>query len=168
MEQDDMYDDDVDLFGALPRTTETTPGEFERLVEQLRREGFFQTRRRVPRWVSALAAAAAIFVVGAIGGAVIGARYARENSLEQLLARTDLTVSERVLLLQRAGSAYVRAAQSYADATTHVDSTAVEVASRVLLGAAHAVARSGLDAGLSKDLSTVLTPVVNHKPVIWF
>jgi hypothetical protein len=49
-----------------------------------------------------------------------------------------------------------------------VDSTAVEVASRVLIGAAHAVARSGLDAGLSQGLSTVLTPVVNRKPIIWF
>jgi hypothetical protein len=95
-------------------------------------------------------------------------RYAQRNSLEQQLARTDLTVSDRVLLLQRAGSAYVRAAQGYADATAHVDSTAVEVASRVLLGAAHAVARNGLDAGLSHGLTTVLTPVVNRKPVTWF
>jgi hypothetical protein len=79
---------------------------------------------------------------------------------------------QRILLLQRAGSAYVRAAQAYADATAHVDSAAVEVATQVLIGAAHAVARSGLDAGLSQDLSSVLTsavaPIVNRKPVIWF
>ena len=164
MEHDEMLGDDADLFTDLPRTLPPTPGEFERIVEQLRREGFFRRRRRLARWIGGLAAAATIFALGTLAGA----RYTHENSLEQQLARKDLTVSERVLLLQRAGSAYVHAAQAYADATAHVDSTAVEVASRVLLGAAHAVARNGLDAGLSQGLTTVLTPVVNRKPVIWF
>jgi hypothetical protein len=90
-----------------------------------------------------------------------------------MLDRKQLSVADRVLLLQRAGSAYVRAAQSYADATAHVDSNAVEVASRVLLGAAHAVARSSLDAGLSERLTTAMQPVVApaspaRKPIIWF
>jgi hypothetical protein len=164
MEHDENAGDDLDLFTDLPRTLPPTPGEFERIAAQLRREGFFRPRRRLSWWLGGLAAAAVIFAVGAIAGA----RYARQNSLEQQLARRDLTIADRVLLLQRAGSAYVHAAQSYADATAHVDSTAVEVASRVLLGAAHAVARNGLDAGLSKGLSTVLTPVVNRKPMIWF
>jgi len=168
MEQDEIGDGGFDLLDELPRSTAVTPGEFERVVDQLRREGFFRTRRRVPRWMLGAAAALVIFALGGLAGSVAGARYARKNSLEQMLARQDLTVPERILLLQRAGSAYVHAAQSYADATAHVDSTAVEVASRVLLGAAHAVARNGLDAGLSQGLSTVLTPVVNRKPVIWF
>jgi hypothetical protein len=42
-----------------------------------------------------------------------------------------------------------------------------------LLGAAHAVARSSLDAGLSARLTTAMQPVVapdpaSRKPVIWF
>jgi hypothetical protein len=164
MEQDEMRDEGFDLFDGLPRTEAATAGELERVVEQLRREGFFRPRRRVARWAAGLVAAAAVFALGALAGA----RHARESSLEEMLTRTDLTVSDRVLLLQRAGSAYVQAAQAYADATVQVDSTAVEVASRVLIGAAHAVARSGLDAGLSQGLSTVLTPVVNRKPIIWF
>ena len=91
-----------------------------------------------------------------------------------MLARRDLTPAERVLLLQRAGSAYVRAAQSYADATAKSDSNAVEVASRVLIGAAHAVARNSLDAGLSARLTSALQPgaviaaPVARKPIIWF
>ena len=162
MQHDDEFDDD--LFAELPRTTALTPGQFERLADRLREEGLLQPTPRVPRWIGGIAAAIAIFALGTFAGV----RYAERNSLEQQLARNDLTVSDRVLLLQRAGSAYVRAAQAYADATAHVDSTAVEVASRVLLGAAHAVARNGLDAGLSHGLTTVLTPVVNRKPVTWF
>jgi hypothetical protein len=164
MEHDDSLDDELDFLGDLPRTASLTPGEFERLAERLRDEGLLRPRRHPLRWLGAAAAAAAIFALGAFAGA----RYAQKYSLEQMLARTDLTVAERVLVLQRAGSAYVRAAQGYADATAHVDSTAVEVASQVLLGAAHAVARNGLDAGLSHGLTTVLTPVANRKPVIWF
>jgi hypothetical protein len=153
-----------EFLAELPRTAALTPGAQDRLVEQLRREGFFQRRSGALRFGAIAAAAAAIFAVGLYAGA----RYARQNSLEDMLARRDLTVAERVLLLQRAGSAYVHAAQSYADAAKHVDSTAVEVASRVLLGAAHAVARNNLDAGLSERLNTALTPVANRKPVIWF
>lgn len=164
MEHDETVGDELDVFADLPRTTPPTPGEFERIADRLRREGFFRPRRRWPKWAAGLAAAAVIFAIGAFAGV----RYARENSLEQQLARKDLSVADRVLLLQRAGSAYVHAAQAYADATAHVDSTAVEVASRVLLGAAHAVARNGLDAGLSQGLTTVLTPVVNRKPLTWF
>lgn len=140
------YDDDeLRWFAALPREEALAPGETDRAVARLRREGFF-VRRRVRRdWIAgAIAAALVLFAAGvAVGNAI-----ARRNSLEVMLARTDLSVGERVLLLQRAGSAYVHAAQSYADATAHVDSSAIEVASRVLIGAAHAVARNGLDAGL--------------------
>jgi hypothetical protein len=164
MDHDEELNYDAEMFADLPRTAALTPGEFDRLAVRLRDEGLLRPRHRVTRWAGALAAAAAVFALGVFAGV----RYAQRNSLEQQLARADLTVSDRVLLLQRAGSAYVRAAQGYADATAHVDSTAVEVASRVLLGAAHAVARNGLDAGLSRGLTTVLTPVVNRKPVTWF
>lgn len=170
MHRDDEMDGPLDAFVQLPRTAELTPGAEERLVDALRRDGFFQ-RRRGQRWQwGAVAAIAACAVFAA--GLAAGARYARRNSLEDMLARKDLSTAERVLLLQRAGSAYVLAAQSYASATAHVDSNAVEVASQVLLGAAHAVARSSLDGGLSERLSTVLTPAsaksTNSKPVIWF
>ncbi len=160
------HDDDeiAELLSALPRTAALQPGQADRLIEQLRREGFFQRRTRMLRFTLGAAAAIAIFALGALAGT----RYARRNSLEEMLARKELTVAERVLLLQRAGSAYVKAAQSYADATAHVDSTAVEVASRVLMGAAHAVAKSSLDAGLSARISSALQPVANRKPVIWF
>ena len=159
-----LDDETLRLLETLPRTAPVDPGQADRLIAQLRREGFFQPRRRPLRWAIQTAAAAAIFAIGV----ALGTRYARQNSLEEMLARKDLTTSERVLLLQRAGTAYVRAAQSYADATAHVDSNAVEVASRVLLGAAHAVARTSLDAGLSDRLSNALTPVANKKPIIWF
>lgn len=165
------YDNDDVLrqLAELPRTAPLDPGETDRIVARLRQEGFFRARPRTLRRAIQAAAAAVIFAVGALAGS----RYAHRNSLEEMLARTDLTVADRVLLLQRAGSAYVRAAQSYADATAHVDSGAVEVASRVLLGAAHAVARSSLDAGLSERLTTAMQPVAAPmpaapKPVIWF
>jgi hypothetical protein len=172
MHHDDVPDRDDDLarlFTELPRTAPLEAGEAERLAVRLRREGFFQSPRRLVRRTLQAAAALVIFTLGAFAGS----QYARRNSLEEMLARKQLSVADRVLLLQRAGSAYVRAAQSYADATAHVDSNAVEVASRVLLGAAHAVARSSLDAGLSERLTTAMQPALapaspTRKPVIWF
>src|SRR6185295_1952714 len=110
--------------------------------QRLRAEGYFQRSGVLWRRTILAAAALALFAVGIATGSFA----TRRNSLEDLLARNDLTVPDRILLLQRAGSAYVRAAQGYADATARVDSTAVEVASRVLVGAAHAVARNRLDA----------------------
>jgi hypothetical protein len=169
-DQDDILDDDMlRRLAELPRTAPLDPRESDRIVAQLRREGFFRADRRALRWATWAAAAAVIFALGALAGG----RYASRNSLEEMLARKQLSVADRVLLLQRAGSAYVLAAQAYADATAHVDSNAVEVASRVLLGAAHAVARNSLDAGLSERLTNVLQPAVapaqsNRKPVIWF
>lgn len=154
----------VELLATLPRVEAVHDDERDRLIERLRGEGFFRSRRHPIRWVAGVAAAVFVFAAGVW----TGANYVQRHSLEGLLGRGDLTATDRVLLLQRAGSAYVRAAQSYADATAHIDSTAVEVASQVLLGAAHAVARSGLDAGVSQGLSRVLTPVINHKPIVWF
>jgi hypothetical protein len=172
MHHDDVpeHDDELArLFAELPRTTSVDAGDTDRIVERLGREGFFQARRRPFGWMLQAVAAVLIFVAGTFAGS----RYAHRNSLEEMLDRKQLSVADRVLLLQRAGSAYVRAAQSYADATAHVDSNAVEVASRVLLGAAHAVARSSLDAGLSERLTTAMQPVIApvspaRKPIIWF
>lgn len=166
--RDDEIDQPLGELADLPRTAELTPGADDRLVDALRREGFFHRRRGGWVWGLGAIAAGVVFTAGMFAGT----RYARRNSLEDMLARKDLSTADRVLLLQRAGSAYVSAAQSYATATAHIDSSAVEVASQVLLGAAHAVARSSMDGGLSERLSTVLQPVsakpANTKPVIWF
>lgn len=174
-----MHDDEVPieydaderrLFSELPREAPLASGESDRLIHRLRDEGFFHPRGRRLRW--GLAAAAAIVVFAA--GTATGRFMARRNSLEDMLTRSDLSVGDRVLLLQRAGSAYVQAAQSYADATAHIDSGAVEVASKVLMGAAHAVARNNLDAGLSARLTTALQPssvtpvAAPRRPVIWY
>jgi hypothetical protein len=165
------YDEtELALFAQLPREALVTPGEVDRVVNRLKTAGFFVRRERRLRGPLAAAAALVLFALGAAAGV----SYTRRNSLEEMLSRQELTPAERVLLLQRAGSAYVRAAQSYADATAKIDSNAVEVASRVLIGAAHAVARNSLDAGLSARLTSVLQPgaataaPVSRKPVVWF
>ena len=89
-------------------------------------------------------------------GSAFGSWRAERASIEGMLRQRDMLLAERVLLLHRAGSAYVQAAQSYADAARTIDSTAVEVASAVLLGAAQAVARSDMDGGLSPRLASLL------------
>jgi hypothetical protein len=166
------YDaDEARLFAGLPREEPVDPVEFDRLVGRLRREAFFHasTRGSLRGMMGAAAAAVMMFALG-VG---VGTYNARRGSLEDMLARPKLSVGERVLVLQRAGSAYVRAAQSYADATANIDSSAVEVASKVLMGAAHAVARNNLDAGLSARLASALEPstlrpAVDKHPVIWY
>jgi len=122
--------------------------------------------RRAPRTLTRLAAALALFALGA----VTGARVAARGSLERELARTDLGVADRVFLLQRAGSAYVTAANGYADATKRADSTAVEVANQVLRGAAHAVVRSSLNSRTASDILNVLQPrdSTARKPIVWY
>jgi hypothetical protein len=158
----------LDALTELRREQPLAPGETDRMVAVLRSEGLLRGRP-VARWPLLAAAAVIVFALGAFAGSA----YTRRGSLEDALARRDLTVSDRVLLLQRAGSAYVQAAQGYADATTRADSTAVEVASRVLVGAANAVARHNLDAGMAARLAEVLQPrvvpvSVSRKPLIWF
>lgn len=161
------YDADLNaLFDALPRETPAAGGRAaDRLVTRLRHEGFFTRRRNRIGWPIGIAAAAVLMALSAWGGWLAG----RQGSLDEMLARKDLTLSDRVLLLQRAGSAYVTAAESYASATARTDTTAIEVASRVLLGAAHAVARNHLDAGVAARLTNVLQPSATPpKPTIWF
>lgn len=148
----ELTDAERAMFAALPHERASEPAEEDRLVDALRADGYFRRRDSSARWVLQFAAAIALFAGGAYGGA----RYADRNSLERMLDRTDLTMSQRVLLLQRAGSAYVHAANGYADATATVDSSAMEVASQVLLGAAQAVARRSLDGGMTARLATML------------
>ena len=168
-DDDVLYEDDeLRAFAQLAREAPLTDGETDRIVRRLRRDGFFQARFHARR---ALVAAAALLLFAS--GALVGGFFARRGSLEDMLTRKDLSVPDRVLLLQRAGSAYVTAAQGYADATAHIDSTAVEVASRVLVGAAHAVARKSLDAGMAARLSAALQPTLvpaatTRSPVTWF
>lgn len=165
------------LLSSLPREMAPDAGVEQGLVKALRSEGFFERRtRRVP-WMLRAAAATLLILTGAVLGAAIGGRVARRTSLEAMLARGDLSLSDRILLLQRAGSAYVTAAHAYADATAQTDSTAVEVARQVLVGAAHAVVRSQLDAGVASRLTSVLKEPIarnvsraapNAPPIIWY
>lgn len=160
LEHDNQDDADVlRRLRELPRTTPIDPDGADRVIARLRREGFFGRRKPVLSWAIRAAAAILIFSLGALAGM----RYARRDSLDDLLVRGDLPASQRVLVLQHAGSNYVRAAEAYA---TQPDSTGAEVARQVLLGAAGAVARSGLETDVSKQLALLLTP--NRPPRVWF
>ena len=158
------------LFADLPRESSPPPRELDHLVSALKAEGFLRGRRRGVPWAAALAAAVVLMVVGGF----TGAQLARRSTLEAQLERTDLTVADRILLMQRAGSAYVRASNGYASAVARTDSTAVEVARNVLLGAAQAVARTNLDGGVSPGLAALMRanaaqPAAAHpQRVIWF
>jgi len=158
------------LFQELPRESSPTSQELDHLVTALRAEGFFHRRRGGQFWALQVAAAIILMVISG----VVGARIATRNSLEARLDRTDLSVADRILLMQRAGSAYVRASNGYASAVAQNDSTAIEVASRVLLGAAQAVARTNLDGGLTPNLAAALRATsapaapVQRQRVIWF
>ena len=167
------------LFAALPREGAADPRSTDRILETLRAEGLVRTpaspaAERRPAWrtrrgarvAARLAAAVAIFTAGSFTGTQI----AGHGSLERELARTDLSVAARILLLQRAGSAYVTAANGYADATKRADSTAVEVANQVLRGAAHAVVRSSLNSRTASDILNVLQPrdSTTRKPIVWY
>ena len=156
-------EEDLGLFAELPRELPVDDREVDRMVDRLRSDGLLRRTSRLWRNASLAAAAVILFALGA----ALGSYFTRRGSLEDMLTRRDLDVSDRVLLLQRAGSAYVSAAQGYADATSHVDSSAVEVASQVLIGAAHAVARSNLDAGMAARLAAALQPPP-PKPILWF
>lgn len=145
------------MFAALSRDSELNQLEEQRLVNALRSEGYF--KRPQPRfgWKLQAAAAVMLFIAGGAIGVQYGINYGARNSLEAQIARKDLTLTERVLTLQRAGSAYVNAANAYADATAVVDSSAIEVAREILKGAATAVARRSLDGGMSARLAIMLS-----------
>lgn len=170
---DRLIDDDAhlaSLFAQLPRETNLPPVEESRIAMALRDRGLLRSRSDAQRFLPLLAAGLVMFAVG-VG---VGNHVARRNSLDELLERHDLSVSDRVLLLQRAGSAYVRAAHQYSAATATSDSTAVEVAQQVFIGAAEAVARSNLGGPVSKRLAEVIRTSTVHsaperpQPVMWF
>ena len=147
--QYDFPHDDAERawLASLARTSEPAPGVENRVVASLRREGLVVRRRPVAPMLLGLAAALLLFV----SGVWVGARVARRGSLEAQLTRDDASAAERVLVLQRAGSAYIRAMQRVATAAPR-DSTAAEVATQALTGAAFAAARARLDSGLSPRL----------------
>jgi hypothetical protein len=168
-ELNELSSHEGELFAALPRESTPAPGSADRVVAQLRRDGMLPARPRISmrtRVILQAAAGLALMVAGAIGGHAYGTR----NSLEQALSRSDLTVVDRVRLLQRAGSAYVTAANGYADATKQADSTAVEVANTVLRGAAHAVVRSNLNTRTAGNLLVALggRDTTTHKSLLWY
>jgi hypothetical protein len=166
----DYDEEERKLFRLLPRESELVPGTEDRLLSALREEGFFRPRPRYARGLLHIAAAIALLLIGG----VVGGRIALRGTLEASLNQPRLSAGERVLLLQRAGSMYVRAANAYAEATAQTDSTAIEVASQVLIGAAQAVARSDLDGGLSPQLTAVLQKATqvrtanSSQPILWF
>jgi hypothetical protein len=159
------------LFARLPREATTIPGEERVVLRRLRGEREGSRSGGVPRWTMLAAAGIALAFTSGYVGARIGAARAERRSIEGALARSDLSIADRVLLMQRAGSAYVLAAQGYAAAAKGIDSAAVQVASQVLVGAARAVARSDLDGGLSAPLTVLLEQPLARptpQPVIWY
>jgi hypothetical protein len=158
------------LMSLLPRESMAGPDLEDQLVDALRAEGFFRKHHRLTRAVLQIAAAISLLLLGGW----VGGRIALRDSLEASLQQENLSAGDRILLLQRAGSLYVRAANAYAEATAQTDSTAIEVASQVLIGAAQAVARSDLDGGLTPQLTAVLQraaqtrTVPSPQPVLWF
>jgi hypothetical protein len=120
-----------------------------------------------------VAIAAGLVAAAWVGGVRHGSNEARASSIEGMLARKNLSRDERVLLMQRAGSAYIEAAHAYAASVTATDSTAIEVSSQVLLGAAQAVARTNLDGSMAPRLSALirdarLTGRVTKPSIIWY
>jgi hypothetical protein len=113
LEMTDLDERERRLFAQLPRESAPAHRELDHLVSALKAEGFLRERRRGRvSWALSLAAAVLIAVLGG----VVGGRIAARHSLESQLERTDLTVADRILLMQRAGSAYVRASNAYASA----------------------------------------------------
>jgi hypothetical protein len=155
------------LLDALPRESLPDPHTEERVVRRLRGEGYLRLRSR--RIALRAAAAVALFA----GGGLTGGWYVQRGALESQLRRDDLTGAERILLLQRAGSAYVSAAEAYVTNEAAIDSSAVEVARQVLVGAARGVARADLETDLSPRLVAALETAAPAEPdpapaVIWY
>ena len=138
---------------ALPRMSAPDPAAEDRIVARLREEGLLRRRRPTAASAWRLAAAVALFVAGGMTGAHLATR----NTLEAMLARQNLSASERILLMQRAGSAYVQATERLAG-VAHSDATVSEVATQTLIGAAQAVARAQVGADVAPRLVSVLEP----------
>jgi hypothetical protein len=168
----DYTDDERRRFASLPRTASPDPRIEDAIVAQLSAEGLLRAPR--PRAYTAgwVALAAGLIIAAWFAGARHGVRTTYESSIEGLLVRDDLTDAERVLLMQRAGSAYVAAANAYASAVKTTDAAASEVSNQVLMGAAQAIARTKLDGPLPQRLASLLgeanRPTPKAHPVIWY
>jgi hypothetical protein len=168
-EDNELSNHESELFAALPRESAPDPVATDRLLRAMRHDGMLRPPQRfspAARIALQLAAGLVLFV----GGAFAGSRYAMRNSLETALQRQDLTVVDRILLLQRAGSAYITAADAYAGATKQADSTAIEVANQVLRGAASAVVRSSLNTRTANNLLAALQgrDTTSQKTLLWY
>src|SRR5262245_17625100 len=113
--EDRLSDDDhiARLLAELPRSAPLAPGETDRVVRHLRGEGILRARRGPSMlWIPAAAAAAALLFAA---GVSVGQRVERRHSLEAQVTRQDATLADRVVLLQRAQTTYVRAAHAYSE-----------------------------------------------------
>ena len=168
----DYTDEERAMFAALARSAPLDPGLESRIVAELHHAGMLRAPRKRWRSAAAMTLAAGLVALAWFGGVRHGEERARHASIEGLLARSDLSPAERVLLMQRAGSAYVEAANAYATSVARIDTAAVEVSSRVLIGAAQAVARTHLDGGMAPRLAALVRdsrrePVAVN-PLIWY
>jgi hypothetical protein len=168
----DYTDEERRAFAALPQAIPADPALEQRIVEALHAEGLLRSRSTRLARAATVAMAAGLVLAAWIGGIRYGAHAARAASIEGQLERADLSSADRILLMQRAGSAYVAAANGYAASVTRADSSAVEVSSQVLLSAALAVARANLDGILAPRLATVIAAAQRGTPtthsVIWY
>jgi hypothetical protein len=164
----DYTDEERRLLEALPRSAQPSGALEQYIVSALHDEGLLRSPRRrllIPAYVLL---AASLVVAAWKGGARYGAASARAASIEGQLERQDMSSADRILLMQRSGSAYVAAANAYAASVKQADATAVEVSSQVLLGAAQAVARANLGGAVAPRLATALRPPTNSNAVIWY
>ena len=151
----DFPADDVERawLDALPRTAESPPDAEERLMTALQRQQRHRHRWPVAPLTIGLAAAVLLFVAGV----QVGRTSARRESMDWQLARTDLSRTEQLLLLQRAGTYYALAMQRVATAAPD-DSTTAEVARQSLTAAALAATHAHLDGDFAPTLVSLLEP----------
>jgi 2-keto-3-deoxy-galactonokinase len=112
MRDDEYTPAERELFERLPRQSELSTFEDERLVNRLRAEGFFKPRAASRSMRRAFAIAAALIV-----GVLIGWQLAGARTLESQLRRDNLTAVEATALFERARSAYAKARDRYVSAT---------------------------------------------------
>ncbi len=107
MDSSNLPPDLLAALRTLPDEVAPPPGEEDRTVRALRRRGLLPP----PRWrrygvpLTRVAAALVIFAAGAVYGDARATRWAMDTLLEQ----RDRDTRATALLVQRAGSAYVRA-----------------------------------------------------------
>ena len=164
----DYTDEEREAFSALPRSADLDHAMEDRVVAALRTAGLLRSRRSRFTSLAAFAIAAGLIVAAWFGGIRYGTAIARAASIEGQLERTDLSSTDRILLMPRAGSAYVAAANGYASSVKQADATAVEVSSQVLMSAAQAVARTSLDGALTPRLAAAFGRPNTSNAFIWY